>query len=135
MKIAFQYGCNDYLKKPFALEELEIRIDKCFSSNKLSNRVIQISHNITFDIYLNELMIDEEKIRLRKKEKRLLSILLANINQTVMISEIENYVWENEIKDKYPLRQLVNDLRKRFNTGEKFIFADKGQGYRFEIKN
>jgi len=56
------------------------------------------------------------------------------INKSVPIQTIEEYVWENEIKESYPLRQLVAELRKKFNTGQNFIFADKGIGYRFEIK-
>ena len=39
---------------------------------------------------------------------------------------MENYIWENEIKESYPLRQLVNDLRKYFDNGEKFIFSEIG---------
>ena len=47
---------------------------------------------------------------------------------------IENYVWESEIREHYPLRQLITELRKKFNTDENFIFADRGMGYKFEIK-
>lgn len=122
-------------KKPFYLEELEIRIDKLLSKKSQKDSLIQISDNITFDMEYEELNIYGEIKRLRKKEKRLLSLLLQNINKTVSIEIIENYVWENEIKESYPIRQLVNDLRKEFDNGEKFIFLDRGVGYRFEIKN
>jgi two-component system OmpR family response regulator len=134
-KIAYQNGCDEYIKKPFYLEELEIRIDKLLSKKSQKDSLIQISDNITFDMEYEELNIYGEIKRLRKKEKRLLSLLLQNINKTVSIEIIENYVWENEIKESYPIRQLVNDLRKEFDNGEKFIFLDRGVGYRFEIKN
>lgn len=134
-KSAYQNGCDEYIKKPFYLEELEIRIDKLLSKKSEKNSLIKISKNITFDMEYEELIVDNETRRLRKKEKRLLSLLLQNVNRTVLTERIENYVWENEIKESYPLRQLVNDLRKVFDNGEKFIFMEKGMGYRFEIKN
>jgi len=117
-KIAFDSGCNEYIKKPFYLEELKIRI----------------SNNITYDIEFEELTIHNEIIKLRKKERRLLCLFFQNINKTVLNETIENYVWENEIRESYPLRQLISELRKKFNTDENFIFAENGIGYRFEIK-
>ena len=133
LKVAYKDGCDEYIKKPFYLEELEIKIDKiCQSYN--NQKIIIISENISYDTSSEELFIDGEVKRLRKKEKRLLSILLENVNKTVSTQTLENYVWENEIKESYPLRQLVNGLRKYFENGEKFIFSDAGIGYRFETK-
>lgn len=128
---AFKNGCNEYIKKPFFLEELEIRINNLINNDE--NSTIQISDTITYDMEYEELKIDSEVVKLRKKERKLLTILLQKINHTVNTQEIQNYVWENEIRESYPLRQLINDLRKRFNNGEKFIFSDVGIGYRFEI--
>jgi len=135
IKSAYENGCNDYLKKPFYLEELEIRIDKVMGKNIDQNSLIHISETITYDLDYEELSVDGVIRRLRKKERRLLSLLFHNVNKTVTTETIENYVWENEIKDSYPLRQLVNELRKKFDNGEKYIFTDRGIGYKFEIKN
>ena len=134
-KTAYKNGCDDYIKKPFYLEELEIRIDKLLSKKSNGNSLIKISDTITYDTEYEELSVRGEVKRLRKKERLLLNILLKNINKLVTNEVIENYVWENEIKELYPLRQLVNDLRKHFDNGEKFIFAERGMGYKFEIKN
>lgn len=133
LKTAYKNGCDEYIKKPFYLEELEIKIDKICVSN-YKNEIINISDNISYDTSLEELIINGEVKRLRKKEKRLLTILLQNINKTVPTQTLENYIWENEIKESYPLRQLVNDLRKYFDNGEKFIFSEIGVGYRIETK-
>jgi len=135
IKSAYKNGCDDYLKKPFYLEELEIRIDKLMDKNTDKNSLIHISETITYDLEYEELSIEGVVKRLRKKERRLLSLFLHNVNKTVTAETIENYVWENEIKDSYPLRQLVNELRKQFDNGEKYIFTDRGIGYKFEIKN
>lgn len=133
LKTAYKNGCDEYIKKPFYLEELEIKIDKICVGN-YKNEIINISDNISYDTSLEELVINGEIKRLRKKEKRLLTILLQNINKTVPTQTLENYIWENEIKESYPLRQLVNDLRKYFDNDEKFIFSEIGVGYRFETK-
>lgn len=134
-KTAYKNGCDDYIKKPFYLEELKIRIDKLLSKKSNGNSLIKISDTITYDTEYEELSVRGEVKRLRKKERLLLNILLKNVNKLVTNEVIENYVWENEIKELYPLRQLVNDLRKHFDNGEKFIFAERGMGYKFEIKN
>jgi DNA-binding response OmpR family regulator len=89
----------------------------------------------THDSEYEELNVNGVAKRLRKKEKRLLNLFLNNINKILTTEKIENYVWENEIKDSYPLRQLINDLRKHFDNGENFIFANRGIGYKFEIKS
>jgi len=132
-KTAFGNGCNEYIKKPFYLEELKIRINILLNKHNKTD-IIRISDVITYDTEYEELKIDGEVIKLRKKERRLLTLLLLNINKTVTFEKIENYVWENEIRGKYPLRQLICDLRKKFNTGEKFIFNNSSLGYRFETK-
>ena len=131
-KIAYKNGCSEYIKKPFYLEELDIRINNLLS--KKETTLIQIDENITYDMEYEELKIDGFIIKLRKKERRLLTLFLQNTNKTVLTETIENYVWENEIRESYPLRQLINDLRKKFHSGENFIIAQIGRGYKFEIK-
>ena len=133
IKTAYKNGCDEYIKKPFYLEELEIKIDKICKVNSDQN-VIKISENIFYDMGLEELFIDDKIKRLRKKEKRLLTILLKNLNKTVSTQTLEDYVWENDIKESYHLRQLVNALRKYFGKEERFIFSEAGVGYRLEIK-
>ena len=129
---AFKNGCNEFIKKPFYLEELNIRINNLIKEEFIEE--LCISSNIKYLIEKKELFINDVNIKLRKKEKRLLELLLKNTNFVVPIEEIQNYVWENEIKNYYPLRQLINELRKKFNTGETFIFSEKGIGYKFGIK-
>lgn len=102
-KTAYKNGCDDYIKKPFYLEELEIRIDKLLSKKSNGNSLIKISDTITYDTEYEELSVRGEVKRLRKKERLLLNILLKNVNKLVTNEIIENYVWENEIKELYRL--------------------------------
>ncbi|MDA7816936.1 response regulator transcription factor [Sulfurimonas sp.] len=127
---AYDNGCSEYIKKPFHLKELQIRINNLL--NKQEDTFVQISNNIIYKNELSELLIDGKNIKLRKKEKKLLYILVNSINHTVTTENIINYVWENEIKDKYPLRQLISELRHKFPANSDFIKTDVGIGYRFE---
>jgi len=124
---SFKSGCNEYIKKPFYLEELEIRIDKLIKNIK---QIIYIEDDIKYDMKYEELTIDNKVIDLTKKEKKLLTILLKNLNHIVSNEEIQNFVWD-DIKETYPLRQLVNNLRRKFPKN--YIVSKKAVGYKFEI--
>jgi len=125
---AYEYGCDDYIKKPFHITELEVRI-KHLLNNKQS--IIFDEYEFKFDE--NELFKNNKRVSLRKKEKRLLHILLKNLNKTVSNQNIINYVWEGKKQENYPLRQLVNEIRKKFDKN--YIKTVVGIGYRFEMED
>jgi len=127
---AYNNGCSEYIKKPFHLKELEIRIDNLL--NKQQSDILTVNDRVTYNFEYEELKIDSVTIRLRKKVNRLLQILLKNINHTVKTEDIISYVWENEIKENYALRQLITDLRKEFQLEKNHIISEVGIGYRFE---
>lgn len=128
LKTAYKNGCNEYIKKPFHLDELEIRINNIL--NKSIDNIVSLTSNVLYDLEFEELQIDNEVVKLRKKERRLLTLLLQSINHTVTYERIEDYVWENEIKDIYPLRQLVAELKKSFQNYSHLIVTDRGKGYK-----
>lgn len=127
---AYEKGCNEYIKKPFHFKELEIRINNLLDKEK---DILYVTDRICYDFKYEELKIDGKVVHLRKKANRLLQILLKNLNHVVKTEEIISYVWENEIKETYPLRQLVTGLRREFNTGKNHIISVTGIGYKFEV--
>ncbi len=125
---AYEYGCDDYIKKPFHATELEVRIKHLLNKRK----------KIKFDNYeffFDEMELYKNNIRipLRKKEKNFLYLLLKNMNRTVPSEKIIDFVWEKQEKNNYPLRQLVNEIRKKFDKD--YIKTIVGIGYRFESEN
>ncbi len=97
IKNAYNLGCIDYLKKPFHLEELRIKIDMLFSnSNSL----------------LEELKLKPDS-NLSKKEKRFLSLLLKNKNQVTTYQMIDEFVYEDKLMSMDGLRALVRRLRTK----------------------
>lgn len=108
---AFENGCSEYIKKPFHLKELDIRINKLLNLTK--SQEIVINDNLVYDLSKEEFLYEDQPIRLRYKEKRFCAILMKHINTVVPNEMIYDYVWEGEVKESYPLRQLLVDLRKK----------------------
>lgn len=121
---AYKYGCNEYIKKPFHLKELEIRMNKLINSD-LDD--IVFNDSFIYSKEKNSFLLDSQVLDLRKKEKRLLEILISNVNKTVSSEVIIDYVWEHEIKESYSLRQLVNGIRRKLPKN--IIKTDIGVGY------
>ncbi len=97
IKNAYNLGCIDYLKKPFHLEELRIKIDMLFSnSNSL----------------LEELRLKPDS-NLSKKEKRFLTLLLKNRNQVTTYQMIDEFVYEDKLMTMDGLRALIRRLRTK----------------------
>ena len=65
IKEAYNYGCDDYLKKPFDIEELILKIEKYNTKEKN----IILDENIYFNLLTNELYINSQKWNLQKKKK------------------------------------------------------------------
>ena len=124
---AFDYNCNEYIKKPFNLLELEIRLDRIFYAK---TDIVKIEDDFFYDKSSMELKYKDESIELRKKEKLFLDILFKNIGFIVSSDSITDYVWEGEIKEKYPLRQMVNTIRQKLPYD--IIKTEIGIGYKIE---
>ena len=127
LETAYDFGCSEYIKKPFNLKELNIRLSKLL--NTVQNDII-ITKNMKFDLISKTLFIDDEEIELRKKEIRFLEILLDNRDIKVPSETFEDYIWEGDIKESYPLRQLVNGLRRKLPCD--FIKTEIGIGYSYQ---
>ena len=127
---AYDFGCSEYIKKPFNLKELDIRLNKLLG-NHLKEKIISLNKNIKFNLEFNLLYLDDKVVELRKKEIRFLILLFKNHHKKVSTEEFEMFIWEGEIKENYPLRQLVNGLRRKLKYD--FIKTEIGLGYSTKI--
>lgn len=126
IKQSYKFGCNDYLKKPFFIDELEIKIDKlCLVSNK----VIEFDKDCFFDFFKSTLIINEKEIILTSKENLMMNLFLKNKNSLVSYIGIENYVWEAEFASLDAIRTLIKRLRKKLKKS--YIKASTNNGYYF----
>jgi len=124
---AYNYGCNEYIKKPFHAKELLIRINKLLQKDEIDENIIKVE-NITFFKDTMDVLVDDKPFNLRRKEKKLLYILLENYDKTVKKEDIIQFVW-GESEKEAPLRQLVSSLKAKLNN--KNIVSIVGIGYRF----
>ena len=108
---AFENGCSEYIKKPFHLKELDIRINKLLALNK--PEIIALNDDLTYDLRKEEFYYKKSPIPFRYKEKRFCALLMKHINTVVPNEIIYDYVWEGEVRETYPLRQLLVELRKK----------------------
>lgn len=131
LKTAYSNGCNEYIKKPFHLDELDIRINKLINSSKISS-MIKFTDDFYYDTESQNLYHKDTEIIFRNKEKQLLTLLMKNINTIVQNETIYSYVWADKDRDTYPLRQLVNDVRKKLPYD--IIRTKVKEGYIIEIK-
>lgn len=130
MMTAFENGCSEYVKKPFHVKELDIRINHLISLNR--QETILVRKDLRYHFNSETFFYHNKPLHLRHKEKRFCAIMMKHINTIVPSEKICDYVWEGEIKEYYPLRQLLTDLRKKlpYNIIETKIRA----GYIIETK-
>lgn len=129
IKNAFGLGCDDYLKKPFELDELELRIRAVLSRCGLGQNFYHFRNGCIFDFVTKRLTCEGKEINLGTKILDLLELLLKNKNKIVSKEHIAQTIWTfgEEISDG-SLRVYVNKLRKILDIQ---IINAKNLGYQF----
>lgn len=127
----FASGCDDYIRKPFELKELLLRVQTILKREfSTKQELIEIDEHITFDLISNELKKDDEDIKLNLKELKLLKLFLQHQNELLSHETIYNHVWEyDEEYSDNSLRTYIKNLRKIL--GKERIVSFKKLGYRF----
>ncbi len=127
---AFEAGCDDYLKKPFELKELLLRI-KTISKRAFFHKVdekIDIGGGVLFDINSSKITKDGATITLSKKESLILKLLVKNRGKIVTPQMIFENAWDYEDEpSEMSLRTYIKNIRKII--GKELIQNARGQGY------
>ena len=142
--LGLKRGADDYMTKPFNLEEFLLRVHALvkrglsLEEKKEMNDVFRFEGNevnfLTFEI----LGKDKKQIRLTKKEIALLKLLIERRNEVVSREQILETVWGYDI---YPSTRTVDNFilafRKYFEVDPKipqYFFSVRGVGYKFVCK-
>lgn len=133
VKIGFNSGCDDYIKKPFELSELQLRIENIKRLRQIDNHGQIKIDNDTFYNYEKKVIIrNNEEFNLSKIESKILEYFLKNKNKAISIDEISVNNWlYDEMPESTTIRTYIKNLRKKLN--DETITTLKGIGYRFNI--
>ena len=132
LKNAFENGADDYIKKPFDLEELDQRIDKlCRQFFIEQDDEIIISDHIKFIPTTNQLIINDKNIKIAQKESQILQYFCKHKNRIISSNELFQNIWIYEnIPTDATIRVYIKTLRELI--GKDSIITLRGLGYKFE---
>ena len=128
----FEIGCNDYIKKPFSMEELIVRIKYLLKKEEtFAKNIIEIG-KYTFDVKAQTLKIEDYSEVLSHKANQLLLLLVLNKNQIINRNELLNKIWGND--DFFSGRSMdvyITQLRKKLQIDASIqIINIRGLGYK-----
>lgn len=134
----FEIGANDYLKKPFELRELIVRIKsllKRYGANRQENVRYQIGA-YTFNVTTQTLSYEDKSTELSHFESKILERLAANIGKTVDASELMIAVWQrDDPSNRNSLHGYIHKLRHALRHDPNIsIINQRGFGYMLTIK-
>lgn len=127
---AFDLGCYDYLKKPFHLKELTLRINKILKTRIVPQRHKRLSKHYSFDAETMTLLFDNEPHILPRRQLQIIELLAQNRSLVVNYDMFRNYVWNDDYIDNATIRAEVNRVKTILK--EDFIKNIRGSGYMIE---
>ena len=128
IKLGYEAGCSDYIRKPFHFEELELRINQLLLQN--ISKHIQLGPKQFYNITSMELEDKGKLVDFTENEKNLLYYLVKNLNHIISSETLMDYVWDNKIVNSNTLRTQIKKIRAKISYD--FIHNIRGTGYKIE---
>lgn len=126
----YKAGCCDYIRKPFDLVELQLRITQVCKSFYFENTdELDLGEGLLYDTKKHKLNYQSKEVVLSKTEHDILEVLLRYENQAVSIITFQDEIW-GEYADPANIRVQINNLRKKLPID--IIKNRRGVGYIIE---
>jgi DNA-binding response OmpR family regulator len=124
----FESGCCDYIRKPFEMKELLLRVENVikakYQSSSKSNILLPLGYR--YDASKYKLFKEDEEISLTKTEVKIIEILIKNRGSVIPIEKFSDEVWNHSVLEAN-VRVQINQLRKK--TDKNLIKNIRGLGY------
>ncbi|TKF33344.1 response regulator transcription factor [Enterovibrio norvegicus] len=124
----FKAGADDYLVKPYAVEELHARIQALEARNQRRMSPTLSFGALTFDFATDLVCVEGKPLLLDPTQKRIVRLLLSRAPALVASQDIAYDIWGEEEVDSSALRTQIYRLRKALPEG--MLVTERGKGYR-----
>lgn len=132
----FAAGCDDYLLKPFALEELKVRVEALQrrGGGSMTTKVLSVD-NLRFDTRSLEIFRGERRVELKPMGRRLLQLLLEAQGAVCSREQLEAAIWGDDVPDGDALRVHVHAVRRAIDGPQDapLLHTVRGAGYRLGL--
>lgn len=130
LRQGFDAGANDFIRKPFELEELQARIENIKRQFSMDEE-IDIDEQTRFNTLTHKISKQGETLSISTKESQILHYLISNKNRVISTEEIVQNLWDyDEMPSDDTIRTYIKKLRHIL--GKEHICNVRGVGYRFE---
>ncbi|MBV7482861.1 response regulator [Bordetella sp. BOR01] len=133
-------GANDYVTKPFGVDELMARIRAFLRTTGFHQEAGPIHDDgvLRIDLAKREVILEGSPVSLTRKEFALISLLVREPGRLVTQSQILKAIWgPTHVEDAHYLRILVGRLRQKLGddaSAPRYIATEPGVGLRFVVK-
>ena len=130
-------GGDDYMTKPFSLDEIIARINAILRRTKQSSMeksVIEVGE-VRIDEDAHDVFVNDQPVELSPTEYQLLRYLMENANRVLSKSQILDHVWEYDFNGEMGIvESYISYLRKKLDplTSEPVLLTKRGHGYMFK---